>query len=158
MRAIKPQARTERLVTRDLGDELLVYDLDRHKAYCLNRVAAQLFRHCDGQTAIPDMISRLAKTLGRPVDEQTITVGLARLNKARLLVGSPDPAFQNSRREMLRTLGRATVVAAPLVTVLSVPMSAEAVSCPTHPCNDTEDCGNPSRCKCNPSKFCGPQS
>ena len=47
LESIRPRARTRRLVTRDLGDELLVYDLDRHKAYCLNQIAMQVFRHCE---------------------------------------------------------------------------------------------------------------
>jgi hypothetical protein len=157
MKSIKPQARTSQLVTRDLGDELLVYDLDRHKAYCLNRVATQVFRHCDGQTTISDMVPRVGKILGTPIDELIVRLGLARLKKARLLDGPPDLAFSSSRREMLRTFGRAAVVVVPLVTSLTVPMSAEAVSCPSHPCSNTAECGNPSRCKCNPSKVCGPQ-
>ena len=66
-----PRARTTRLVTRDLGDELLVYDLERHKAYCLNRVAMEVFRHCDGETTIPDMALRIGDALGLPVDERS---------------------------------------------------------------------------------------
>ena len=70
MASVGPRARTSRLVTRDLGDELLVYDLDRHKAYCLNQVAMEVFRHCDGETTISDMALRIGNVLGVPVDEQ----------------------------------------------------------------------------------------
>ena len=126
MESVGPRARTNRLVTRDLGDELLVYDLERHKAYCLNRVAMQVFRHCDGETAIADMALRIGGALGLPVDDQAVRLGLVRLEKAHLLDGPVDLPLHSSRREMLRTLGRAAVVVVPLVTAITVPTSAQA--------------------------------
>ena len=42
---MKPRARTEGLVVTELPDELLVYDLERHRAYCLNPTAALVFKH-----------------------------------------------------------------------------------------------------------------
>ena len=128
METLGPRARTNRLVTRNLGDELLVYDLERHKAYCLNRTAMQVFRHCDGKTTIPDMARRIGDALGMPVDEQVIRLGLVRLAKAHLVDGTVRPTILNSRRDMLRTLGRAAVVVIPLVTAISVPTSAQAAS------------------------------
>ena len=128
MASVEPRARTSRLVTRDLGDELLVYDLERHKAYCLNQVAMQVFRHCDGETTIPDMALRIGNALGMPVDEQAVRLGLVRLEKAHLLDGAVAQILYTSRREMLRTLGRAAVVVVPLVTAITVPTSAQAAS------------------------------
>jgi hypothetical protein len=43
-----PQARTEGLTVRELAEETLVYDKERHKAHCLNRTAACVWKHCDG--------------------------------------------------------------------------------------------------------------
>ena len=128
MASVGPRARTSQLVTRDLGDELLVYDLERHKAYCLNQVAMQVFRHCDGETTIPDMALRIGNALGMPVDEQAVRLGLVRLEKAHLLDGAVAQILYTSRREMLRTLGRAAVVVVPLVTAITVPTSAQAAS------------------------------
>ena len=126
MESAEPRARTNRLVTRDLGDELLVYDLERHKAYCLNQVAMQVFRHCDGETTIPDMALRIGNALGLPVDEQAVRLGLVRLEKAHLLDSPVAQILHTSRREMLRTLGRAAAVVVPLVTAITVPTSAQA--------------------------------
>ena len=126
MESVEPRARRNRLVTRDLGDELLVYDLERHKAYCLNRVAMQVFRHCDGETTIPDMALRIGNALGLPVDEQAVRLGLVRLDKAHLLDSPVGKILHSSRRDMLRTLGGAAVVVVPLVTALTVPTSAQA--------------------------------
>ena len=126
MESVGSRARTNRLVTRDLGDELLVYDLERHKAYCLNRVAMEVFRHCDGETTIPDMALRIGNALGLPVDERAVRLGLVRLEKAHLLDSPVAQILHTSRREMLRTLGRAAAVVVPLVTAITVPTSAQA--------------------------------
>jgi len=149
MAAVGPRARTSRLVTRDLGDELLVYDLERHKAYCLNQVAMQVFRHCDGETTIPDMALRIGNALGMPVDEQAVRLGLVRLEKAHLLDSAVAQILYTSRREMLRTLGRAAVVVGPLVTAITVPTSAQAASgcLPVgSPCTGPGQCCRPFSC------------
>ena len=161
MKSIRPRARTNRLVTRDLGDELLVYDLDRHKAYCLNQIAMQVFRHCDGKTTIPEMARRIGDAVNMAISEDVIRLGLARLEKTHLLDSTVAQVFHISRREILSTLGRAAVVVMPLVTAIAVPTSAQAQAtgvCPTlgQPCQSTADCGNPSMCKCNPPGFCMP--
>src|SRR5262249_59112511 len=112
--------RTNRLVTRDLGDELLVYDLERHKAYCLNLVARQVFRHCDGETTIHEMAIRIGDALGTRVSEDSVRLGLSRLEKAHLLEHPVGLDLRASRREALRNLGRAAVALVPLVTAISV--------------------------------------
>ena len=162
MEPVEPRARTSRLVTRDLGDELLVYDLERHKAYCLNQVAMQVFRHCDGETTIPDMALRIGNALGMPVDEQAVRLGLVRLEKAHLLDNPVTQDLHTSRREMLRTLGRAAVVVVPLVTAITVPTSAQAASgcLPMgHLCTGPGQCCPPFSCNAsigNPGmKTCG---
>jgi hypothetical protein len=162
MASVGPRARTNRLVTRDLGDELLVYDLERHKAYCLNRVARQVFRHCDGDTTSHDMAVRIGDALGMPVDEQSVRLGLLRLEKAHLLEHPVGLTLRASRREALRNLGRAAMVVVPLVTAITVPTSAQAQAtgvCSTlgQPCSNTAQCGNPDMCKCHPAGVCGPK-
>lgn len=128
MTSQRPRRRTTRLVTRELGDELLVYDLDRHKAYCLNRVAMQVLAHCDGETTIREMVRRVGDALGEPVSEDAIRLGLARLEKAHLLAGEVlRPKLDISRRDLLRRLGKAAAMV-PLVTALNVPTPADAGS------------------------------
>jgi len=150
-------------VTRDLGDKLLVYDLERHKAYCLNQVARQVFRHCDGGTTIPDMARRVGNALGLPVDEHAVRLGLVRLEKAHLLDGPVGLSLHSSRREMLCTLGRAAAVVVPLVTAITVPTSAQAASgCLSGSCTQHEQCGNTSVCECKSigdgQKICAPKN
>jgi hypothetical protein len=124
---LTPKARKERLVTRELPEELLVYDLDRHKASCLNRMAMATWRRCDGQATVPEIAEALRGELGIPVDEPAVWLALERLSRAHLLeepVVLPRWAEGYSRREWVASVGRASTV---LVAILS-PMAASAAS------------------------------
>ena len=44
-------ARHDELVVQELPDEVLVYDLRKHKAHCLNQTAAFVWNHCNGQAS-----------------------------------------------------------------------------------------------------------
>jgi hypothetical protein len=126
-----PQARRDGLVVQELAEEVLVYDTKRHKAHCLNPMAAAVWRHCDGQTTVADMVPRLQRDLSTPVDRAVVLSALAQLGKARLLTGevrrSRDEAGL-SRRELMRLLG-AAAASVPLVMTITAPAAAQAVSC-----------------------------
>ncbi len=47
-----PLARKNELIIQELPEELLVYDLARHKAHCLNKTSAFIWKHCDGETTV----------------------------------------------------------------------------------------------------------
>jgi hypothetical protein len=118
-------------VVRELADEVLVYDLTRHKAHSLNGMAAAVWRYCDGQTTVSSMIQRLQQDLATPVDRDLVWSAVAQLGKARLLAGEVRHAGNEaglSRRELLRLLG-AAAASVPLVTTIAAPARAQAVSC-----------------------------
>ncbi|MBV9278705.1 MAG: hypothetical protein JOZ41_01360, partial [Chloroflexi bacterium] len=46
---LAPRARKNGLIVRELEDEVLVYDLERHRAHCLNRAAGLVWKHADGE-------------------------------------------------------------------------------------------------------------
>jgi hypothetical protein len=60
-----PLARRARIIVKKLRDEVLVYDLDRDKAHCLNRAAAAVWQCCDGRTTPAQIASKLGKRLAR---------------------------------------------------------------------------------------------
>jgi hypothetical protein len=127
---IGSQARSERLLTQELSDELLVYDLDRHRAHSLNRTAALVWRHCDGRTTVAEMAALLQRELSLPADEDAVWMALRRLDKAHLLqapITLPADAVRCSRREMVRKLGTAAGLA--LVGLIAAPRAAQALSC-----------------------------
>ena len=131
MSTLAPKARKERLVTRELPEELLVYDLDRHKASCLNRMAMATWRRCDGQATVPEIAEALRGVFGIPVDERAVWLALERLSRAYLLeepVVLPRWAEGYSRREWVASVGRVSAVLVPAVVSILSPMAASAAT------------------------------
>src|SRR5690349_11838905 len=108
-----PKKRQAHLVVEELPDEVLVYDLQRHKAHCLNRSAALIWTHCDGQTTVAQLTRLLHKECGLPDETEMVTVALERLASLHLLEG-PSGARSNgssSRRDLIRKFGLAGAAA-----------------------------------------------
>lgn len=129
---LEPLARRERLVVQEMPDEVLVYDLDRHKAHCLNRTAALVWQHCDGQNNVPQIARRLEKEFKTTVSEDVVYLALDQLGKDHLLeqrVQLPVAMGGLSRREVMRRVGIATAVALPVVISIMAPTAAHAVTC-----------------------------
>lgn len=127
-----PRKREQRLVIDELPDEVLVYDLDRHKAHCLNQTAALVWQQCDGKSTAAQIAQRLAKKLQAPFNEDLVWLALRQLEKLHLLeqsISLPTQFAGITRREMVRTLGIAAVVAVPLVTSIVSPTPAQASTC-----------------------------
>jgi len=120
-------ARREDLVVQEMPDEVLVYDLRRHKAHCLNKTAAFVWEHCDGQTTIAEMTGLLQQEVGSPVDEEVVWYALDKLKKADLLAGAvPAPVNTSiSRRRLIKRFGVGAAMAIPTVISLVAPTVAQ---------------------------------
>ena len=131
----KPLARKEELLVQKMGDETLVYDLDRDKAFCLNRTASVVWAGCDGKTTVEELSAALARELGAS-DEGVVWLALHQLQKAKLMgapVELPEGMVSPSRRQALRALrvlGGAAMLL-PVVTAALAPTPAYAVTCRT---------------------------
>lgn len=137
----KPLARQSGLVIRELADEVLIYDLERDKAFCLNRTAALVWKHCNGKISPPEMARVLRKETGESVDERVVWYALDQLGRDRLLeqrLDSPDSLAGMTRREQLRSLAK-VAAAIPLVTAVVAPRAAQAATC-VRPCQTNSDC------------------
>jgi hypothetical protein len=127
-----PLARREGLVIRELADEVLVYDLDRDRAHCLNQTAAFVWQRCDGRTSTSEIARALGKGASAPVDEKLVWIALDQLAENDLLkrrLVTPPSLPGINRRQMVRTLGLAAVVAVPLVTSIVAPTAVQAATC-----------------------------
>ena len=122
--------KSDKLILEQLPDELMIFDPDRNKAFCLNQTAAFVWRHCDGQTTVSEMTELLSEDWGKSVDEQVIRFALDILAKDGLLTPTALPAASGvTRRALLRKMGTGAAMAVPLVTVLFVhPAKAHASS------------------------------
>ncbi len=159
-RVLMPRARQDELVVEELQDETLVYDLERHKARCLNPTAALVWRHCDGQTSVAEVAALLEEQSATPADESVVWMALDRLSRAHLLsepVTLPADRTRYSRREMLRTLRRVAGISLLLPVIESIvsPLAAAQASCVSAmacttaapPClSGAPICGQPGKC------------
>jgi len=135
-----PQARKDGIVVRELPDELLIYDLEGHKAHCLNQTAAAVWRHCDGETSAREISYRLAREFSTPVEEDVVWLALDELGSLSLLEAPVSRPAGLSRAQVIRRVGVLTAaIAVPTVLSLGVP-TASAATCNTVACTTSPQC------------------
>lgn len=141
---MRPDARRERLLMEAIGDELVVYDLQRHRVHQLNHTAALIWQSCDGHKTVAELTKGLHDQLSPAVSEVVVWHALDRLGKAGLLresVTRPEGGPRMTRRQALQKLGRTAALAflIPAVTSVSVPTPVQAnereEDCDDNPCN-----------------------
>jgi hypothetical protein len=142
----QPLARTEGMVIKEVDDEVLVYDLNRDKAHCLNSAAAAIWRLCDGKTSVSE-IALTVESVGDQLNESVIWLGLQDLHRNHLLEDNSWPQTtlpQNmSRREAIRRIGIGAAVGLPLVISITAPTAVQAaISCSARckPCSTGSEC------------------
>lgn len=127
-----PIARKQGLLVRELNDEVLVYDLNRDKAHCLNESAALVWGQCDGRTQISEITQTIQSTSGAALDVDTVRLAIEQLRRAHLIdgasLGDASPP-RLSRRELIKKVGIAAALALPLVTTIVAPSAFGAASC-----------------------------
>jgi len=127
---VRPKARSDGLLSEQVGDEIVVYDGRRQEAHSLNRAASIVWRHSDGTRTVPQLAGVLGKELGIEANESLVEYALDRLADARLLEKN-----SVTRRDAMRRISLAGAAAFALPVVLSIiaPTSAMAASGPSLP-------------------------
>lgn len=128
---LNPLAKTDGLVVQELPDELLVYDLEKNKAYDLNQTSALVWQNCDGHKSISEIAQVLEKTLNQKVPDELVWLALEKLNKEGLVNYQKEEFTQFTsinRRELVKRASLASLVALPLVASLVAPTAANAQS------------------------------
>ncbi len=157
-----PLARKDHLVIRDLADEVLIYDLARNKALCLNRTAGAVWKRSNGHNSARQIAQDVSHQLGATINEEAVWTVLGQLGRDQLLefcVSAPSHAVGVTRREQLKSFGRAAAMGAPLVATLAIPKNALAAgSCVPAGgnCGSGASCCPNSVCKYNKGRgsFC----
>jgi len=149
-----PAARQTAIIQKEVDGELLIYDLTRDKAHCLNASAAAIWKRCDGHTSAKEIAASLTKEVGVTVGERVVWLALAELRRTHLLeesreetglrrapsgVKPPDKKAASSRRtpkvegmsrrEVVRRIGFGAAIALPVVISITAPTAAQASSC-----------------------------
>lgn len=127
-----PRARSARLLTERLNDEILLFDQDQDVAHCLQADLARVWECCDGQHSVPDIAAALGLT------EIQVEAAVTELGGQALLEAAPELEGY-SRRDAAKRIAKigAGVAAAPLVYSLAIgpaaamatPGQCAAVSC-----------------------------
>ncbi len=140
----KPIARMEELVTQEINGELLIYDLRTNKAHHLTETAAFVWKNCDGTKSIEEIRKITSNHFKVDVNQDFISLALHQLSKNDLLKNEVKVIPEISRREVIKRIGLATMIALPIVASLSVPNTALAsASCVGAPCSSPADCAPP---------------
>ena len=133
---MRPKARNNEILVQELDKELLIYNLKTNKAFSLNETCAMVWRECNGSKTIEEITSILNQQTSGLVTEEVVWLALDNLRKDDLLEESfeIDSKFNGmNRREIIRKVGFASMVAIPLVTSLVAPIAANAQSSCVNP-------------------------
>lgn len=131
MKNNRPQSRKQNLVEQEVDGELLIYDLERDRAFCLNRTSALVWQACDGNRTITEINSLIGQQLKTQTDEDIVWLALDQLSKEKLI--NPEIELSGkyegmTRRQIVKKIGLGSMVALPVVLSLLAPVAAQANS------------------------------
>jgi len=129
---MQPTARKEHLLIQEVGNELVIYDQERHHAHRLNPTAALVWQHSDGQRTVADLAQLLDAATEADKGEAAVWAALDSLEQVNLMEEATESA-KLTRRQMVRKMSLAggLAVALPLVTSITAPTPAMAASTPS---------------------------
>lgn len=133
MEGYKPKVRDGGLLIQQLADELLVYDLDRNEAHCLNGIAAEVWALCNGERTVREIGALLNSDLAPADVDALVWSAVDQFAERKLLEEAaealPDrtPAAMMTRRQMVARLGLIGL-SLPLVESIVSPPAAMAQS------------------------------
>lgn len=128
----RPLAQSNDLVLQEIDGEALIYNLNTHKIYNLNKTAYTVWRHCDGKKSTYEIAAQASRDIGADIPHETVVLALATLHSQELLVDTPIPQDtreqMRSRRELIKRAGLSAAVALPAVLIATMPKAAHAQS------------------------------
>lgn len=125
-----PLARNSELVIQELQDEILVFDMKTSKAHCLNQTASTVWKYCDGKNTVSEIRRLMEIHSGSKIPENLIWLAIDQLCERELFENRIEEKFAGqNRREVLKKIGMATIIALPLVASITAPTAALAVAC-----------------------------
>jgi hypothetical protein len=132
------------VVTQEVDKDLLIYDMRTHMAYCLNETSALVYQLCDGDLSPSDIADKLTSQLKRPVSEDLVWLAIDQLQHEDLVERDREleTRFAGlSRRDAIRHIAGASLIALPIVSAVLAPPAAHAQSAGA--------CGGPAAvCQC----------
>lgn len=127
-----PKTRNENIVVQELENEILIYDLEINKAFCLNETSAMVWQICDGKRNVAEISQILNRKLNQPITEDVIWLALDGFKKDNLLEESEQFEIDFNglnRRQVIKKVGLASMVVLPIVASVIAPQATQAASC-----------------------------
>jgi hypothetical protein len=75
----------DRIIVREVETETLLYDEGTHRAWCLNRSSACVWRLCDGNHTVEQIAASASGELGYAMGEDLVLLTLDELRDKNLL-------------------------------------------------------------------------
>ncbi|NJM52437.1 MAG: PqqD family protein [Blastocatellia bacterium] len=103
----KPVSRSNNIIVQEFADEVLIYDLEKNKAFCLNRTSAMIWQKCDGNNSVTEISRKLSYKLKTNVSEEIVWLAVSQFKADGLLKNSNEfiTSFDElSRREVVKRL------------------------------------------------------
>jgi len=117
---------SDRLTLQEVETETLLYDERSHRAWCLNRSSACIWRLCDGRNTVREIAARASTELGAPVSDDLVLLTLTELRSQDLLepASFAPPQDGLTRRQMMSRTGLAAAALLPVIATLVAPPAA----------------------------------
>lgn len=131
MKLNKPNAKTDNVIMQEFEDELLVYNLETNKVFNLNQTSTLVWQNSDGTKEINEIARAIQKKLGQPVNNQLVWLALEGLKKEGLVKfesDTPEEFKDLTRREIIKKIGLASMIALPVVIGMVAPLAAHGAS------------------------------
>jgi Coenzyme PQQ synthesis protein D (PqqD) len=131
---MRPEARKIGIVAQDVEGEVLVYDLERDEAHCLNQVTSLVWRHADGKSSVATIVDAVGRESPGEVDQAVVLAALQSLSDAHLLIeevkhtGAGDAP---SRRQMIGRIALIGGLTVAGIASIVAPTAAQTRSSPT---------------------------
>jgi hypothetical protein len=153
-----PASRKDNIVIQEIRDEILIYDLTKNKAVCLNPTSAEIWQECDGTKSVSEISRHLTQKLKLNISEDIVWLALHQFKKDNLLAdnhGFVTPFDNLNRREIVKRIGFAAIVALPVISSVIAPAAVNAQSGGN--CGPIGNCtfGQTSVCICLPISLPG---
>jgi hypothetical protein len=120
----RPLARSEGLISEQVDDDLVVYDVRSNHAQSLGALAVSVWALCDGERTSEQIAFELRAAVA------LVEQALEELEACELLQGAPRPEHGISRRQAARRLAQigAGAFAAPLIYSIAIQPASAAAS------------------------------
>ncbi len=129
-----PISRKNNIVIQAVENETLIYDLAKDKVYCLNETSAMIWQECDGKKSVREISQSLSNKLKTNFSEDLVWLALNQFRTGQLIEKNVDlitPFDGLSRREIVKRIGFASMIALPVISTILAPtaVNAQSVAC-----------------------------